>query len=103
MVRLYCDHHNHTPGRELCADCTALLDYARQRLRACPFQERKSTCAKCPIHCYMPEKRDQMREVMRYAGPRMILHHPILTVRHLVDGLRRPPSLKNSQNITDSA
>ena len=27
---------------------------------------------------------------MRYAGPRMLLTHPILAILHLVDGLRKP-------------
>jgi hypothetical protein len=28
---------------------------------------------------------------MRYAGPRMLLRHPILAVRHIIDGLRKQP------------
>lgn len=28
---------------------------------------------------------------MRHAGPRMLLHHPILTMLHLLDGFRKPP------------
>jgi hypothetical protein len=27
--------------------------------------------------------------VMRYAGPRMLLSHPVLALLHLIDGLRR--------------
>ena len=76
---------------QLCADCEALRDYARQRLEKCPFQAGKTTCAKCPIHCYQPEQRESIRAVMRYAGPRMLLRHPILTLCHLVDGLRKEP------------
>jgi len=88
MVRLYCRDHHHSGGR-LCNECQALLDYARQRLDRCPFAEDKPTCAKCTIHCYRPDMRAQVREVMRYAGPRMISRHPILAIRHLLDGLRR--------------
>jgi len=90
MLRLYCrDHH----GAEwaLCAGCTPLLDYARERLAGCPYAEHKPTCARCPIHCYRPEMREQVRRVMRYAGPRMLLRHPILALLHLLDGLRRTP------------
>jgi hypothetical protein len=28
---------------------------------------------------------------MRYAGPRMLLSHPILAILHLIDGLRARP------------
>jgi hypothetical protein len=39
----------------------------------------------------MPLMRDDIRAVMRYAGPRMLLHHPILAVQHLIDGWRKHP------------
>jgi len=47
----------------------------------CPFGPDKPTCAKCPIHCYKPQVRERVREVMRFAGPRMLLRHPVLAVR----------------------
>jgi len=33
--------------------------------------------------------RQQMRAVMRYAGPRMLLSHPIPVLRHIEETLRR--------------
>jgi hypothetical protein len=91
MTRIYCrDQHGTTTG--LCAECSALLAYAHARLEHCPYQEHKSTCAKCPIHCYKPEMREKIREVMRYAGPRMLLQHPLLAVLHLLDGMKKAPS-----------
>jgi hypothetical protein len=33
--------------------------------------------------------REQVRAVMRYAGPRMLWRHPILALEHLWDGLFR--------------
>ena len=90
MVALYCQgQHAPEPGT-LCTGCRALLDYALQRLGRCPFQGKKPTCANCPIHCYQPERREQIRAVMRYAGPRMLLQHPGLAILHLLDGVRRP-------------
>jgi hypothetical protein len=76
----------------LCPNCRALLDYAYERLKKCPFQGDKPTCAKCPIHCYRLAEREQIRAVMRYAGPRMLLHRPWLAIHHLLDGLRRTPN-----------
>lgn len=90
MIGLQCrDLHGTADG--LCEECGALRDYALERLNRCPFQEGKTTCAKCPVHCYRPAMRERIRAVMRYAGPRMLSRHPILTVWHLVDGLRRAP------------
>jgi hypothetical protein len=90
MIRLYCqDRHAGHDG--LCAECSTLADYARERLAGCPYQERKTTCAKCPVHCYRPAMREQIRAVMRYAGPRMLLRHPWLAVMHLLDRLKSEP------------
>ena len=92
MIGMYCRDHHGAPGEELCADCADLLSYAGLRLEKCPYQENKTTCAKCPVHCYKPARREQIRAVMRYAGPRMMLRHPRLAFYHLVlDGPRAKP------------
>jgi len=83
MIELYC-RHNHDGNGELCESCKALLDYACTRLDHCKFGEEKTSCKKCPVHCYKPDMRDAMRVVMRYSGPRMILHHPVAAIRHLL-------------------
>jgi len=90
MMRLYCRDH-HGSKNELCTECSELLEYARFRLNKCPYQEGKTTCAKCPIHCYKPVMREQVRAMMRYAGPRMLFRHPILTLYHFIDGRREEP------------
>jgi len=94
MIFLYCQANHHPFVNQLCPECQGLEDYALERLRRCPFQEHKSTCAKCTVHCYRPAMREQIRHVMRFSGPRMLLHHPILAVLHLLDGFRKPPLLK---------
>lgn len=71
---------------KLCDDCLELQQYASKRLSLCRFGENKSTCANCTVHCYAPTQREKIKEVMRYAGPRMLWNHPILTIRHIMDG-----------------
>jgi hypothetical protein len=90
MVDLYCRDH-HKPPEGLCAECQAMVDYALLRLERCPFGVEKPTCAKCPIHCYKSEMRAKVKEVMRYAGPRMLLRHPLLSLLHQFDALRGRP------------
>ena len=92
MVALYCHAHHGRTG-DLCDGCSSLVAYARLRLAACPYQQSKPTCGRCPIHCYKPELRMQIKEVMRYAGPRMFLHYPILAIRHMRDRFRKIPGL----------
>ena len=91
MVGMYCaDHHG---GDGLCAGCAELADYADGKLDLCPYGPDKPTCTNCPIHCYRSEPREQMREVMRFAGPRMLGTHPVLALMHIFDGKREPPEL----------
>ena len=84
MIGIYCRSHHHTTGA-LCDSCSDLHAYAMQRIEKCPFQDNKPTCAKCPVHCYKPSMREQVRQVMRYAGPRMLIHHPVLALLHMHD------------------
>jgi uncharacterized protein (DUF2249 family) len=52
------------------------------------------------VHCYQRDRRDQIKNVMRHAGPRMIWHHPILSLGHWLDGFRKsPPSITESTQV----
>lgn len=81
MIRFYCRHKE--GNSELCKECSELLEYAQARLSKCPFGARKKTCRLCAVHCYKPAMKARIQEVMRYAGPRMLLHHPIAALIHL--------------------
>ncbi|HHD64556.1 MAG TPA: nitrous oxide-stimulated promoter family protein [Desulfobulbaceae bacterium] len=94
MIRRYCVN-NHGAGKELCPDCSALLAYARKRLQQCPFQEGKTTCGNCKVHCYKPAMREKIRHIMRQVGPRMLFTNPIMGIRHIFDGLRKNPLTKD--------
>ena len=96
MVGIYCRDHHHTKG-EICDECRELVEYARFRLKNCPFQENKTACGNCPIHCYKPHMRQKIREVMRYAGPRMLWQHPLLAIGHMIDGIRKEPGPKKEK------
>jgi predicted amidophosphoribosyltransferase len=80
MIAIYCSGTHH-PAGTLCDACRDLLAYAERRLDRCPHGE-KPACKDCAVHCYEPEKRQAIREVMRYAGPRMLLHHPLAALAH---------------------
>ena len=88
MISIYC---RDTHGKDaLCPACTELLQFAAARLSCCPFGSGKPRCSDCTVHCYRgrPGLRESMREVMRYAGPRMLLRHPVLALQHLLDRFR---------------
>jgi len=89
MIGMYCAAHHDRTGHALCETCQEFQDYADTRLQKCPYGEGKPTCANCPVHCYKPARRDQAREIMRYAGPRMLLRHPLLAIAHQLDNFRK--------------
>lgn len=84
MVALYC-RKKHGTHRGLCAACTELDTYAKQRSDKCPFMESKTFCSNCRVHCYKPVMRERIREVMRFSGPRMLFYHPVIAVRHMIE------------------
>jgi len=101
MLRIAC-RDRHGTGEGLCAQCAALADYAAKRLALCPYGADKPTCVNCRIHCYGLRQREQVRETMRYAGPRMLLRHPVLAVMHVLDG-RRPAPPKPNEALAGEA
>ncbi|MCL1891190.1 MAG: nitrous oxide-stimulated promoter family protein [Coriobacteriia bacterium] len=91
MVALYCaDAHAASErferafcGEALCSECLVLDEYAIKRTERCRSMDIKTTCEECGNHCYDPAKRESIRAVMRYSGPRMLKKHPIAALRHL--------------------
>ena len=84
MISLFCKKKHGTDGRTLCLSCEELAAYARERSDRCPFMESKTFCSNCKVHCYKPNMREKIRQVMRFAGPRMIFHHPVAAIRHVI-------------------
>lgn len=103
MIELYCrkkhkdcrkdtvDEKNTVGGHKkytLCEDCRRLSEYAVARSEKCPFMENKTFCSNCKVHCYKPEMREEIRKVMRFSGPRMLLYHPGMAIWHVVTGFQ---------------
>ena len=99
MIRMYCAG-NHSGGKVLCGECLGLADYSGKRLLSCMYGDSKPVCKECPVHCYSPQRREQMRQVMRYSGPRMIYRRPGFALIHFIDNLVAPnpkPSSKTNR------
>ena len=94
MIRIYCRKKH--GGRSLCQQCAELENYARQRSDKCPFMENKTFCSNCRVHCYKPEMRERIREVMRFSGPRMIFYRPVTAIRHVIATKREKKRLEES-------
>lgn len=87
MIKLYCQKKHHTKG-QLCHECQELLAYVDMRLKKCPFGDKKSFCSNCKIHCYEKNKREKIKEVMRFSGPRMLFYHPLWALKHVKESVK---------------
>ena len=95
MIRLYCRRYE--GNKQLCQECTELLRYAEDRLDRCKFGNEKPTCKKCSVHCYKPDMREKIRDVMRFSGPRMLFVHPVMAIRHVIESKKEKRRLEKSQ------
>ena len=95
MAQIYCrDHHKAEPKEnKLCQNCREFVDFAGFRLQKCPYGQVKPACQNCPIHCYKPEMKEKARIIMRYSGPRMLLWHPVMAIKHLLHAKKPIPPL----------
>ncbi|PSW14739.1 nitrous oxide-stimulated promoter family protein [Photobacterium sanctipauli] len=101
MVVIYCrDKHQ---SASLCDECEDFLAYAHTRLDRCPYGGSKPTCKLCPIHCYKADYKARSKEIMRYAGPKMLFRHPYLAIRHLMAGKKevepKPPANASNRHM----
>ena len=104
FVETYCKHHHDadrepftmsgldisvtTLGkRKVCDDCQRLLAHAVVKRALCPL-DPKPSCRVCAVHCYSPEYRRKIREVMKFSGRHLILRGHLHLLLHL---LERPP------------
>ncbi|CUP78359.1 hypothetical protein BH721_01855 [Clostridium baratii] len=83
MIEIYCSKNHKTNDKKLCSECEELLEYAHKRLSYCKFGNEKSSCSKCPIHCYKKDMKIKIKEVMRFSGWRLIVYKPYEFVRHI--------------------
>ena len=101
FIRLYCDHRHGAAAKEpfslrgldgrslgrrpvvLCHPCRKLLAHALVKRSRCPL-DPKPACKHCPVHCYHPTYRQNIREVMRYSGRRLVLSGRLDMLYHLL-------------------
>lgn len=85
FVEAYCDSKHRGSGqvrivlpeglgeRVLCPECASFLEYAIAKRLKCPLEAEKPTCKHCRIHCYDAPRREKVREIMSYAGRRLMM------------------------------
>ena len=89
LIGLYC-RKKHGTISGLCEECAALREYALGRLERCIFLPQKPTCARCPVHCYLPLRRQEIRQVMRFSAPRFYFFRPAQALKHFRQTFQQP-------------
>jgi hypothetical protein len=102
MIGIYCQKVHHR--KQLCGDCKSMLAYSHRKLDKCPFHQEKPACSECKVHCYHKSEREHIREIMRFAGPKMLLKSPVLAIMHIIDQRTIAPKelKKNRENLPDA-
>lgn len=103
MIWIYCKHHHGQKKKVLCSECMSLYEFVKLRRDKCPFGDEKGFCANCRIHCYKSNiiKREQIRAVMRYSGPRLMFTHPLMCFSHLKETIKKKRENKKEERINN--
>jgi hypothetical protein len=99
FIRIYCHARHEVQSRvdirgfdlkeitgkslDLCPECTKLLHHAFVKRSHCPY-DPKPACKDCPSHCYAESYRQQIREVMRFSGRKLLLSGRLDYIFHLL-------------------
>ena len=84
---VYCKANHNTDGDKLCPKCTALLTTVFTKINRCPYGIGKPICEKCETPCFGEVSTNKFREVMSSSQKKMLLSHPIMTVKHKLQSL----------------
>jgi hypothetical protein len=67
----------------LCPACAKLLAHALVKRSVCPM-DPKPACNDCPQHCYHPAYRQQIRQVMKHSGQKLVMRGRLDYLIHLI-------------------
>lgn len=81
MIRIYCKKHHNT-DETLCNDCSDLLEYSENVLNQCEIDDELDS-EKFKYYYDDIEKMEKLKEIMKYSGFRIMLYHPIISIRHI--------------------
>lgn len=82
---IYCRGNHGAAAREddvMCSWCREAIEGTLERATACPYGHEHN-CEDCETHCQRGEAQENIKRIMRYAAPRMVVRHPIMTFGYL--------------------
>ena len=88
---MYCKAHHASSVKGphgLCEECTATVAFTHERTKNCPYGHAHN-CQDCTTKCNRGQQQQRVKAMMRYAAPRMLLRHPLMTMDYLSKKLRK--------------
>ncbi len=83
----YCNDNHGTTDGKLCAKCTAVLSTVMIKISRCPYGIAKPICEQCETPCFGERFTNDFNAIMKGGQKKMLLSHPIMTVKHKIAGL----------------
>ena len=83
----YCNANHGTTDNKLCAKCTAVLSTVMIKISRCPYGIGKPICEQCETPCFGERFTNEFNTIMKGGQKKMLLSHPIMTVKHKIAGL----------------
>ncbi len=83
--RIYCQGNHAERGKDvagMCSECGAAIEQTLARAEACPHGH-EGNCQDCATPCQRGEAQERIKAIMRYAAPRMLVRHPLMTLEYL--------------------
>ena len=84
---VYCHSHHNTDSDKLCPKCNALLTTVFTKMSRCPYGISKPICDRCETPCFGENATKEFLNVMQSSQKKMLLSHPIMTVKHKLQSL----------------
>ena len=85
MARIYCSKWHAASAKDaagVCEECRTAVEATFNRADACPY-DHAHNCQDCTTKCQRGENQERIKQIMRYAAPRMIYRHPLMTFEYL--------------------
>ena len=84
---VYCNANHDTKDGKLCPKCTALLTTVLLKFGRCKYGVTKPLCDHCDEKCFGEAANKTFMKIMDGSRNKMLLRHPIMTVRHKITGM----------------
>lgn len=72
-----------------------LVMKAFRHIERCPHSFYKTFCHQCPTTCYKASDLEQIEPIMKYAGRKIMMKHPLIGLRFVINLLMAKKTIKN--------